>query len=125
MRQNIGSRGVFEESYGYSRAVRVGNHVAVAGSCARDSALDGDAYVQAVDAIRVIARALSEAGASLEHVTRTVTYVVSIGDMPLIARAHSEAFDTIRPVSTLVEVSALADPRYLVEIQADAIIPDE
>jgi len=125
MRQNIGSRGTFEESYGYSRAVRVGNHVAVAGSCARDTKLDGDAYVQAVDAIRVIGRALQEAGASLEHVTRTVTYVIDIAHMPLIARAHSEAFDAIRPVSTLVQVSALADPRYLVEIQADAIIPDE
>jgi enamine deaminase RidA (YjgF/YER057c/UK114 family) len=124
MRHNISSGGIFEDSFGYSRAVRVGNHVAVAGSCARGTALDGDAYVQAADAIRVIGRALEEAGASLEHVVRTVTYVINIADMPLITRAHSEAFDAIRPVSTLVEVSALADPRYLVEIQADAIIPD-
>lgn len=123
MRQNFSSGGRFEDVYGYSRVVRVGNTIAVAGSCCRDSAIDGDAYAQAADALLVIAGALAQAGGGLEHVVRTVTYVTDIGDMDLVAKAHREAFDAVRPVATIVQVSAFADPRYLVEIQVDAIVP--
>jgi len=118
----IGSSGVFEDGYGYSRAVRVGNMVAVAGTCARDHVIKEDAYEQALDAIRVIGEALEEAGASLADVIRTVTYVTDINDMYQVAQAHRETFGDIKPVATLVEVSALADPRYKVEIQVDAVV---
>ena len=64
----------------------------------------------------------TQAGASLEHVVRTVTYVTNIDDMQLVARAHAEAFDAVRPAATIVEVAELADPKYLVEIQVDAYI---
>ncbi|MCR6711973.1 MAG: RidA family protein [Demequina sp.] len=121
-RQNLPSGGRFEDVYGYSRAVRVGNQIAVAGSCCRDTAIDGDAYEQSKDAFAVIEGALKQAGAGLEHVIRTVTFVTDIADMDLVARAHREAFDAIRPVATIVQVAALADPRYKVEIQVDAIV---
>jgi len=121
-RQNFSSGGRFEDVYGYSRAVRVGDQVAVAGSCCRDSAIDGDAYEQSKDALAVIEAALATAGAGLEHVVRTVTFVTDMGDMDLVARAHRETFDQIRPVATIVQVAAFADPRYKVEIQVDAII---
>lgn len=121
-RQNLPSGGRFEDVYGYSRAVRVGNQIAVAGSCCRDTAIDGDAYEQSKDAFAVIEGALKQAGAGLEHVIRTVTFVTDIADLDLVARAHREAFDAIRPVATIVQVAALADPRYKVEIQVDAIV---
>jgi enamine deaminase RidA (YjgF/YER057c/UK114 family) len=121
MRQIIQSGGKFEDIYGYSRAVRVGNVVAVSGSCCTPAAIDGDAYEQSIDALRVIREALEKAGASIGDVTRTVTYVTDIGDMPLVAKAHSEVFDAVRPAATIVQVAALADPKYLVEIQVDAV----
>lgn len=123
-RITIGSNGPFEEGYGYSRAVRVGNVIAVSGSCCTDAAIDGDAYAQSKDALSVISAALAKAGASLEDVTRTVTYVTDIATMHLVAKAHREAFGAIRPAATLVQVAALADPRYLVEIQVDAVVSD-
>jgi enamine deaminase RidA (YjgF/YER057c/UK114 family) len=122
MRQIIQSGGKFEEVYGYSRAVRVGNVIAVSGSCCTPAAIDGDAYEQSIDALRVIREALEKAGASIGDVTRTVTYVTDMADMPLVAKAHSEVFDAVRPAATIVEVAALADPKYLVEIQVDAVI---
>ncbi len=122
MRQTFPSGGKFEDVYGYSRAVRVGNTIAVSGSCCRDSAIDGDAYVQAKDALEVIEAALVKAGATLSDVVRTVAYVADMGDLDLIARAHREAFDAVRPAATIVQVAAMADPRYKVEIQVDAVI---
>jgi len=122
MRTNISSGGPFEDTYGYSRAVRVGDALWVSGTCARDGALTGDAYVQTADAIAIIGAALEQAGASLADVVRTVAYVTDIGDLPLVARAHAEAFGGVRPAATIVEVAKLADPRYLVELQADAYI---
>ena len=122
MRNNISSGGPFEDTYGYSRAVRVGDAVWVSGTCARGDALNGDAYEQTVDAIAIVGSALEQAGASLADVVRTVAYVTDIADMPLVARAHSEAFGAIRPAATIVEVSKLADPQYLVELQVDAYI---
>ena len=122
MRNNISSGGPFEDTYGYSRAVRVGDTVWVSGTCARGAALKGDAYEQTADAIAIVGAALEQAGASLADVVRTVAYVTDIGDMPLVARAHAEAFGAIRPAATIVEVSRLADPQYLVELQVDAYI---
>ncbi|WP_084104640.1 RidA family protein [Demequina sp. NBRC 110056] len=124
MRQNFGSGGPFEDMYGYSRAVRVGAHVWVSGSCARDEAIVPDAYAQAVDALRVIERVLAEAGASLADVVRTTTYVTDIRDTEKVAAAHRRSFGDVLPAATLVEVSALADPHYLVEIQADAYVEE-
>jgi enamine deaminase RidA (YjgF/YER057c/UK114 family) len=122
-RQTFPSGGNYEDVYGYSRAVRVGPHVHVAGTCARGDDLDGDTYVQAAAALRIIAGALREAGASAHDVVRTVAYVTDIADADLVARAHREMFDDVRPAATMVAVSALLDPRMRVEIEAYAIVP--
>jgi enamine deaminase RidA (YjgF/YER057c/UK114 family) len=120
MRENYPSGGDFEDVYGYSRAVRVGDHIHVAGTCARD--LDGtDTYTQAKEALSIIEAALKEAGSSPAAVVRTVTYVTDIGEKLEVARAHAEMFGDVRPVATLVEVRALVDPRMTVEIEAYAI----
>lgn len=118
----VGSGGPFEEQYGYSRAVRVGTQVHVAGTCARGEDLDGDAYAQAAAALRIITVALRDAGASVADVVRTVTYITDIADADLVARAHREVFADVRPAATLVAVSALMDPRMRVEIEAYAVV---
>lgn len=124
-RQNISSGGPYEVPYGYSRAVRVGNQVHVAGTCAQPPNVeDVDAYGQAVDALHTIANALSEAGASMADVVRTRLYVVNIDDTDDVMRAHGEKFGDIRPAATLVQVGALIDPNLLVEIEAYAIIDE-
>lgn len=113
---------------GYNRAVRVGNTVAVAGttSVGADGELigPGDAYAQAKRCIEIIAAALTEAGAGLEHVVRTRVYLTNIEDWDAVGRAHAEAFGDIRPASTMLEVARLIGDNMLVEIEADAIIPD-
>ena len=120
MRVNYPSGGDFEDVYGYSRAVRVGDHIHVAGTCAR--ALDGtDTYTQAKEALSIIEAALQDAGSSPAAVVRTVTYVTDIGEKSAVAKAHAEMFGDVRPVATLVEVRALVDPRMTVEIEAYAI----
>ncbi len=121
-RLRIPSGGAFEPVYGYSRAVRVGNQVFVAGTCARGADLEGDTYVQARGALSIIAAALAEAGASVDDVVRTVAYVTDIKDANLVARAHLERFGTALPASTMVQVTALFDPRMTVEIEATAVI---
>ena len=123
-RRSVGSGGPYEEFYGYSRAVRVGPHVHVAGTCARGDDLDGDTYVQAAAALRIIGRALQDVGASTAHVVRTVAYVTDMADADLVARAHGEVFADVRPAATMVQVAALIDPRMRVEIEAYAIVPD-
>ncbi len=123
-RQNISSGYAFEDTYGYSRVVRVGNQVLVSGTTARAPQLGGDAYVQAKAALAMIAEALAKAGAGMQHVVRTVVYVIDMADIEHVARAHSEVFDQIRPVSTLVQVSALTPASARVEIEATAIICD-
>jgi enamine deaminase RidA (YjgF/YER057c/UK114 family) len=124
MRQNVSSGGEFEPIMGYSRAVRVGNQVHVSGTTARAPEVDGDAYVQSVAVLDIIEKALSEAGASMSDVVRTVVYVTDMGDAQSVARAHGERFGDIRPASTLVEVTALLKPEMKVEIEAYAILTD-
>ncbi|MCL4117731.1 UNVERIFIED_CONTAM: hypothetical protein GTU68_054311 [Idotea baltica] len=123
-RQNVASGSPFEDVHGYCRAVRVGDQVHIAGTCAAMDALDGtDTYEQAVSALDIITTAMAQVGASPADVVRTVIYVTDIDrDMPLVARAHSAVFDSVRPVSTMVEVTKLVDPRMTVEIEAYAII---
>jgi enamine deaminase RidA (YjgF/YER057c/UK114 family) len=125
VRQNISSNSPFEPLVGFSRAVRVNNHVFVSGTAPWDAAgniVEGSVYDQTKQCIANIATALEKAGASLADVVRTRTYIVDISRWEEFARAHQEAFGGILPASTLVEVSALATPEMLIELEADAVI---
>ena len=128
-RQNISSGGPWEEVVGYSRAVRVGNQIHVAGTTASGtdgSVLGGDdPYAQATHALTIISRALHDAGGSMADVVRTRIFVTDMSHWEAIGRAHGEFFHDVRPVSTMVQVSALIDPRLLVEIEADAVLGGE
>ena len=110
----------FESAVGYSRAVRVGPHVAVAGTTGTGPA--GDIAAQARDALRRIEVALRQAGAELTDVVRTRIYVTDMSRWREVAAVHAELFGEIRPVATMVEVSALIAPELLVEIEADAYV---
>ena len=128
-RRQVSSGTVWENTVGYSRAVRAGDLVCVSGTTAVDAEGKtvgaGDPYRQTRYALARIGQALEEAGARLEDVVRTRMYVVNIDDWEAIGRAHGEVFADIRPAATMVEVSRLIHPELLVEIEADAVIPED
>ena len=128
-RINFSSGTKWEEIAGYSRAVRLGNVIEVAGTTAVDE--DGnvigenDAYQQTIFILEKIAQALNETGAALKDVVRTRIYVQDMADWQEVAKAHGEIFQNICPATTLVEVSALINPKLIVEIEAKAVVFDE
>jgi enamine deaminase RidA (YjgF/YER057c/UK114 family) len=119
-RRVVSSGSDFESAVGYARAVRVGPHVAVAGTTGAGAA--DDVAAQTRDALRRIEIALQQAGAALTDVIRTRIYVTDIARWREVAAVHAQAFGEIRPVATMVEVSALIAPELLVEIEADAYV---
>ena len=128
LRKTFSSGSPWEPRVGYSRAVRVGPFVHVAGTTASDSSGEvvgeGDLYEQTRFTLAKIERALREAGAEMRHVVRTRMFVTDIARWEEAGRAHGEVFGSIRPAATMVEVRALIDPRMLVDVEADAIVEE-
>jgi enamine deaminase RidA (YjgF/YER057c/UK114 family) len=125
VRRLISSSSPYERSVGFSRAVRVGNVVSVAGTAPlRDGRTvgEGDPAAQARRCLEIIGEALATAGASLGDVVRTRIYLTRIGDWPVVGAVHGEFFGEVRPACTVLEVKALIDPAWFVEIEADAVI---
>lgn len=125
-RQNISSGSPYEPIFGYSRAVKVGDHIFVSGTVAwgDDGKVTGigDMYAQTKQALRNIEKALAQAGATFANVVRTRTFVTDVSRFEEVAKAHSEVFSDIRPCATVVEVKALVDKEMLVEIEVDAVL---
>jgi enamine deaminase RidA (YjgF/YER057c/UK114 family) len=124
LRQRVSSGSPFESVVGYSRALRVGDRVVVAGTAPQwpDGHVDPDAGVQARRCLEIIGAALEEAGAGLADVVRTRIYLVAAADFEAVGEAHGEAFHDVRPVNTTVVVAALLDPRWRVEIEVEAVV---
>ena len=127
MRQQIGSGSPWEDIVGYSRAVKVGNIIEIAGTTAMDGELlvgKDDVYEQTRFILKKIEKALQQLGSSLNDVVRTRMFVTNMDDWELIGKAHGEFFTTIKPVSTMVEVKRLINEALLIEIEVTAIISD-
>lgn len=120
-RQNIPGSSPYEPVIGFSRAVRVGQHVAVSGT-GPVGADDADIASQTEQVLTLIARALVSAGASLEDVVRTRVFLTSTDEWETVGRVHAKFFGIVRPAATMVVVQKLLDPRWRVEIEADAIV---
>lgn len=125
-RQTITSGAPWEDHVGYCRAVRIGNVIEVSGTApVKNGETVGDnAYEQTKICLEIIQKSLAKAGASLEDVVRTRMYVTDISQWVAIGKAHGEFFGTIKPATTMVEVSALIDPKMLIEIEATAILDE-
>jgi enamine deaminase RidA (YjgF/YER057c/UK114 family) len=127
-RRLVSSGSPYEPTIGFSRAVRDGRHVFVAGTCAvmPDGAEPPpDAYGQAKRCLEIIVAALDQAGAAPSDVVRTRTFLRDVNDADEAGRAHGEVFGEIRPASTMLVVSGFLDPRWVVEIEADALVPEQ
>lgn len=128
MRKNIGSGSPWEEIVGYSRAVRIGNIIEVAGTTAMngDELIGkGDVYAQTVFIFKKIEKALQEAGATMMDVVRTRMFITDITKWEAAGKAHGEVFKNIKPVATMVEVSNLIDKQLLIEIEVTAMLVNE
>ena len=123
-RQLVSSGSPYEEPIGFSRAVRVGDRVVVAGTAPNwpDGHVDPDVEAQADRCLEIMLAALAEAGASVGDVVRTRTYLVEATDWEAAGRAHGRALRVVRPASTMVVVSGLLDPRWKIEMEAEAVI---
>ena len=123
--RRLSSGSPFEEPFGFSRALRKGSRVLVSGTGPvwADGSSDPDAGAQARRCLEIVGRALEEAGASLEQVVRTRMFIVDDADSAAVGAAHLEAFGEVRPAATMVVVAALLDPRWKVEIEAEAELP--
>lgn len=121
-RKLVSSSSPYEREVGFSRAVRVGNIIEVAGTAPIGANAPGDVYAQTKRCLEIIAAALVDAGGDVRHVTRTRIMLTDIAQWREAARAHGEVFADIRPGCTFVEVSAFIDPEWLVEIEASAVI---
>jgi len=124
-RRRISSGSPYEDAIGFSRAVRAGDRVLVSGTAPiwPDGSCDPDVYVQARRCLEIVVVALSEAGASAADVVRTRTYLTDASYADEVGRAHGEVFGDVRPASTMVVVAGLLDPRWKVEIEAEAVRP--
>ena len=123
-RKRVASGSPFEKTIGFSRALRVGNRVVVAGTAPiwPDGSCDPDPEIQAARCLEIITTALAEAGAGPEHVIWTRQYITDASYSEAVGRAHGAVFAEIRPVSTMIVVAALLDPRWKVEIEAEAVV---
>jgi enamine deaminase RidA (YjgF/YER057c/UK114 family) len=123
-RQRISSGSPFEATIGFSRAVRVGDRVLVSGTAPvwPDGSCSGDVAVQARRCLEIITSALAEAGAVASDVVRTRVYLTSAGDAAAVGIVHAEWFGAVGPAATMVVVAALLDPRWRVEVEAEAIV---
>lgn len=126
MRTNIKSGSPLEPIIGFSRAVRVGNHIAIGGTApiGTDGKCHGvgDIVAQTQRCFAIIEKALADAGATFAHVTRTRILLTRIADWQAVAKIHGEIFGTIRPVTTVIAVSGFVDPDWLIEIEVDAFV---
>jgi enamine deaminase RidA (YjgF/YER057c/UK114 family) len=122
-RQNIPGTSPYEPVIGFSRAVRVGRHVMVSGT-GPVGADDSGVAEQTEQCLTIIAGVLKQVGTSFEHIVRTRIYLTDVADWEAAGRVHGKFFSLIRPAATMVVVAALVDPRWKVEIEADALIPD-
>lgn len=123
-RRNVSSGSPYEPVIGFSRAVRMGDRILVSGTAPiwPDGEVDPDPGVQTRRCLEIISAALTEAGAGLADVVRTRIYLVHPGDAETVGRVHGEVFSGIRPASTMVVIGALLDPRWRVEIEAEAVV---